>query len=161
MSDIYQVLERLAISYRKFDHPAVFTVEEANLHRGKMVGGHSKNLFLRNKKGKRHYLLVVESDLPVNLAEIKGLLGESSLSFASPERLQKYLGLTPGSVSPFGLINDTENDVVVIVDQGLLRHEVLNYHPNVNTATLAVSREDFQRFLAESGNEVRYLEFPR
>ncbi len=161
MSDIYQVLERLAISYRKFEHPAVFTVEEANLHRGKMVGGHSKNLFLRNKKGKRHYLLVVESDRPVNLAEIKGRLGESSLSFASPERLQKYLGLTPGSVSPFGLINDKENAVVVIVDRGLLRHEVLNYHPNVNTATLAVSREDFQRFLAECGNEVRYLEFPR
>ncbi len=161
MSDIYQVLERLAISYRKFEHPAVFTVEEADLHRGEMVGGHSKNLFLRNKKGNRHYLLVVESDRPVSIAEIKGRLGESSLSFASPERLQKYLGLTPGSVSPFGLINDTENEVVVIVDQGLLRHEVLNYHPNDNTATLAVSREDFQRFLAESGNEVRYMEFPR
>jgi Ala-tRNA(Pro) deacylase len=160
VGDIYQVLDGLGISYDKFEHPAVFTVEEADRHCGHLQGGRTKNLFLRNKKGKRHYLVVLDSDKQVDIAEIRKLLQESSLSFASPERLQKYLGLTPGSVSPFGIINDTENAVVVILDKALLRHGTLNYHPNINTATLAVSREDFQRFLAESGNEVRYLEIP-
>ena len=160
MNDIYAVLEELGISYRKYEHPPVFTVEEADKHRGEMRGGASKNLFLRNKKGRRHYLIVAESDRTVNLKRMQGLLGESSLSFASPERLQKYLGLEPGSVSPFGIINDVNKEVVVIVDAGLMRHETLNYHPNINTATLAVAREDFRRFLEHSGNEVRYLELP-
>ena len=161
MKDIYQVLEELGISYRKYEHPPVFTVEEADRHRGELQGGRTKNLFLRNKKGKRHYLLVVESDRKVDIKKMQGLLGESSLSFASPERLMKYLGLEPGSVSPFGIINDEAGEVIVILDAGLLRHEMLHYHPNVNTATLAVSREDFQRFLDQSGNEVRVLEFPQ
>ena len=160
MKDIYQVLEELGIAYKKVEHPPVFTVEEADRHRGEMRGGMSKNLFLRNKKGNRHYLLVLESGRAVEIKQIQGLLGESSLSFASPERLEKYLGLRPGSVSPFGIINDVDKAVTVIVDAGLLRHETLHYHPNVNTATLAVSRDDFKRFLAASGNEVRYLELP-
>ncbi|MCZ6558100.1 MAG: prolyl-tRNA synthetase associated domain-containing protein [SAR324 cluster bacterium] len=161
MKDIYQVLAELGISYKKYEHPPVFTVEDADLHRGEMQGGTTKNLFLRNKKGKRHYLLVLESNRQVEIKQIQGLLGESSLSFASPERLQKYLGLTPGAVSPFGIINDTEHAVTVVVDAGLLRHETLHYHPNNNTATLAISTEDFRRFLAASGNEVRYEELPR
>ncbi|MCZ6473885.1 MAG: prolyl-tRNA synthetase associated domain-containing protein [SAR324 cluster bacterium] len=160
MKDIYQVLAELGISYKKYEHPPVFTVEDADLHRGEMQGGTTKNLFLRNKKGKRHYLLVLESNRQVEIKQIQGLLGESSLSFASPERLQKYLGLTPGAVSPFGIINDTEHAVTVVVDAGLLRHETLHYHPNNNTATLAISTEDFRRFLAASGNEVRYEELP-
>jgi Ala-tRNA(Pro) deacylase len=160
MKDIYQVLAELGISYKKYEHPPVFTVEDADLHRGEMHGGMSKNLFLRNKKGKRHYLLVMESSRQVEIKKVQGLLGESSLSFASPERLQKYLGLTPGAVSPFGIINDTEHAVTVVVDAGLLRHETLHYHPNDNTATLAISTEDFRRFLAASGNEVRYEELP-
>ena len=159
--DIYAVLEGLGITYVKHEHPPVFTVEKADEHRGKMTGGASKNLFLRNKKGNRHYLMVVESDRPVNLKKMQGLLGESSLSFASPERLERHLGLMPGSVSPFGIVNDTGNEVVVIVDTGLMRHDTLNFHPNINTATLAISREDFRRFLEHSGNEVRYLELPR
>lgn len=160
MKDIYQVLAELGISYKKYEHPPVFTVEDADLHRGEMQGGTTKNLFLRNKKGKRHYLLVLESNRQVEIKQIQGLLEESSLSFASPERLQKYLGLTPGAVSPFGIINDTEHAVTVVVDAGLLRHETLHYHPNNNTATLAISTEDFRRFLAASGNEVRYEELP-
>lgn len=160
MKDIYQVLAELGISYKKYEHPPVFTVEDADLHRGEMQGGTTKNLFLRNKKGKRHYLLVLESNRQVEIKQIQGMLGESSLSFASPERLQKYLGLTPGAVSPFGIINDTEHAVTVVVDAGLLRHETLHYHPNNNTATLAISTEDFRRFLAASGNEVRYEELP-
>lgn len=161
MNDIYTVLEELGIAFQKHEHPPVNTVEEADKHRGSMTGGASKNLFLRNKKGSRHYLLVVESDRTVNLKGMQKLLGESSLSFASPERLERHLGVTPGSVSPFGIINDTDKAVVVIVDSGLMRHEILNFHPNINTATLSLSREDFRRFLESRGGEVRYLELPQ
>ena len=161
MNDIYSVLEGLGIAYEKHEHPPVFTVEEANQHREKMTGGASKNLFLRNKKGNRHYLMVVESDCTVNLKAMRKLLEESSLSFASPERLKRALDLTPGSVSPFGIINDRDKAVVVIVDEGLMRHETLNFHPNVNTATLSLSREDFRRFLDHCGGEVRYMEMPQ
>lgn len=161
MTDIYSVLDGLGIAYEKHEHPPVFTVEEADRHRGKMTGGASKNLFLRNKKGRQHYLIVAESDRAVNLKELRKLLEESSLSFASPERLKKYLDLTPGSVSPFGIINDVDKAVVVIVDMGLMRHETLNFHPNINTATLSLSREDFRRFLDHCGGEVRYLELPQ
>ena len=160
MKDIYQVLQELDISFEKHDHPPVFTVEEADALSGNLMGGRTKNLFLRNKKGKRHYLVVVESSKPIDIKKMRVLLGESSLSFASPERLKKYLGLEPGSVSPFGIINDAEGEVVVIVDQELMSHQVLNYHPNINTSTLAISRDDFRKFLEASGNEVRYLELP-
>lgn len=160
MSDIYGVLSELGISYEKHEHPAVFTVEEADAQYEHLTGGRSKNLFLRNKKGNRHYLLVVESNRPVDLRKLRVLLGESSLSFASPERLLKHLGLEPGSVSPFGLINDGGSEVIVVVDKELLRHELLHFHPNVNTATLTISSEDFGRFLAHRGNDVRYLVLP-
>ena len=160
MTDIYELLTLLKIDYQRHDHPPVFTVEEADLHKGAIAGGQSKNLFLRNKKGRRHYLLVAEAHRPVHLKSLQALLGESTLSFASPERLLKYLGLTPGSVSPFGLVNDAAHEVVVLLDRALLAHERLNFHPNVNTATLTVSREDFQTFLQHCGNEVRVLELP-
>ena len=158
MSDIYQLLDSLGVIYTRHDHPPVFTVEEADMHKGAIEGGQSKNLFLRNKKGRIHYLLVADAHRTVNLKSLQGLLGESSLSFASPERLMKYLGLTPGSVSPFGIVNDTEHEVIVLLDSGLMAHDRLSFHPNVNTVTLTVSRDDFCRFLAHCGNEVRTLE---
>ncbi|MBI3991864.1 MAG: prolyl-tRNA synthetase associated domain-containing protein [Candidatus Lambdaproteobacteria bacterium] len=160
MKDIYELLASLQINYRRHDHPPVFTVEEADRHKGAIAGGQSKNLFLRNKKGQRHYLLVAEAHRPVSLKSLQTLLGESTLSFASPERLMKYLGLTPGSVSPFGIVNDERREVVVLLDRALMAHTQLNFHPNVNTATLTVSREDFQRFLEHCGNEVRTLALP-
>ena len=160
MMDIYQELARLDIGFDKHEHPPVYTVEEADAQYKALKGARTKNLFLRNKKGDRHYLLVVESHRPVDLKQIRHLLEESSLSFASPERLRKFLALEPGSVSPFGIINDPEREVVVIVDQGLLRHDLQNFHPNVNTATLTISTADFQRFLASTGHEVRFMEFP-
>jgi Ala-tRNA(Pro) deacylase len=88
------------------------------------------------------------------LEQLRGHCGEKALSFASPERLQKYLGLAPGSVSPLGLINDKNREVVVILDRDLLEHQALGFHPNVNTATLVIPTEGFQRFLAHCGNEV-------
>ena len=158
MPDIYQILDELGIEYQRFEHPAVFTVEEANRHRGEIPGGRTKNLFLRNKKGRRHYLVVTEAEKTVDLKSLKERVGESALSFASPERLQRYLGLTAGSVSPFGIINDVNDDVTVLLDRDLLRYDTLGFHPNVNTATLVIQTEDFQRFLDHCGNVVRILQ---
>ena len=155
MPDIYEVLDELGIEYRRFEHPPVFTVEEANRHRGEIPGGRTKNLFLRNKKGRRHYLLVTEAEKSVDLKSLKARVGESALSFASPERLQKYLGLTPGSVSPFGIINDSNDEVTVLLDRDLLRYDALGFHPNVNTSTLVIQTDDFQRFLDYCGNVVK------
>lgn len=158
MPDIYEVLTALDIPYEKHEHPAVFTVEESMQYDRGLDAGKSKNLFLRNKKGDTHYLIVVEAERRVDLKHVGELLGAGRLSFASAERMQKYLGLTPGSVSPFGLINDTDHEVKVIVDEGLMQHEKVAFHPNVNTATLVISREDFRKFLERMGNSVTYME---
>jgi len=156
MNDIYAVLQSLDIPYEKFEHPAVYTVEEAAQHDRAFGAGTCKNLFLRNKKGDTHYLVVAESTRKIDLKQLGDLLGSSKLSFASPERLMEYLSLTPGSVSPFGLINNLDKKVQVIIDEGLLRHEKLSFHPNVNTATLAIQTDDFKKFLEWTGNPVRY-----
>jgi Ala-tRNA(Pro) deacylase len=158
MANIYEVLSELGIEFQKYEHPPVYTVEEANRHRGKLPGGQTKNLFLRNKKGERHYLLVASAGKKVDLKSLRAVFGEAALSFASSERLQKYLGVQPGSVSPFGIINDVNQEVVIAIDRDLLRHDLLGFHPNINTATLVVGREDFLRFLKHCGNEVRIVD---
>lgn len=155
---LYALLDELGIAYERYGHEAAYTVEQADAFYGHLPGGHSKNLFLRNKKGDRHYLVVAESHKPVDLKALRGVLGESTLSFASPERLWRHLRLTPGSVSPLGLMHDAAQAVTVVLDRDLLEHDVLNFHPNINTATVAIGREDFRRFLAHCGHEVRVLE---
>ena len=157
--NVYDILEKLEISYTKHDHPPVYTVEEAEQHWENITGAHCKNLFLRNKKGKNHYLVVVESRKRVDLKALTKHLGEDRLSFASPERMMRYLGLEPGAVSPFGLINDRENAVVVVIDQDLKEASHVNFHPNVNTATLGITFADFEKFLSHCGNSIRYLHF--
>ncbi len=159
MKDIYKVLDEIGVDYLKREHPAVFTCEEADQYYKDVEGGHSKNLFLRNKKGDTHYLVIIESSKKVDLKDLKEKLGESKLSFASEERLMRFLGLEKGSVSPFGLINDTEHEVVVVMDKDLLKYDKLHYHPNVNTATLEVSLDGFRRFLEWCGNELTDVEF--
>ncbi len=158
-NDIYQVLDGLGIAYTVTEHEAAFTVEQADHLYGHLPGAHTKNLFLRNKKGDRHYLVLVESHKQVDLKALRGKLGESTLSFASPERLQRYLGLTPGSVSPFGLINDGQRAVKVLVDRDLFSAETLNFHPNINTATVTLARTAFERFLAHVGHELEPVDF--
>ena len=153
--ELYRVLDGLGIAYTVTEHEAVFTVEEAHRCYGHLEGGHTKNLFLRNKKGDRHYLVVAESTRTVDLKALRGLLEESALSFASPQRLLTHLGLTPGSVSPFGLIHDEARHVIVVLDAQLMNHAVLNFHPNVNTATLSLASADFRRFLEHLGHELR------
>lgn len=153
MKTIYEVLDELEIHYEKHEHPAVFTVDEAAQYERNIHAAKTKNLFLRNKKGDAHYLVIAESTRKVDLKALAEKLGESKLSFASPDRMMKHLGLTPGSVSPFGLINDGDKSVRVIVDKNLFDHEKVGFHPNINTATLVIGTKDFRKFLDWTGNQ--------
>ena len=154
---VVEKLRELGIPFERHEHPPVATVEQAAEHWAGIDAAHCKNLFLRNQKGDRHYLLILEHSKKADLRAVANQIGDGKLSFGSPERLLKYLGLTPGSVSPFGLIHDSTHSVRVVVDRDLQGAERLSFHPNINTATLVVSRDDFARFLAACGNRVQYI----
>jgi Ala-tRNA(Pro) deacylase len=156
-AQVYAALDALGISYEPHEHPAVFTAEEAARHWAGLDGTPVKNLFLRNKKGDRHYLVILGIDKQADLRQLVKVIGDDRLSFGSPERLMARLGLTPGSVSPFGLINDADRRVQVIIDADLRQAQRLIFHPNVNTASLTLSAADFEKFLASRGNVVRYI----
>ena len=156
---VYAALDALGITYARHEHPPVFTVEEAERHWRDIDATHCKNLFLRNKKGNAHYLVVVERSTPVDIKRLTAQLGEDRLSFGSPERLAAHLGLTAGAVSPFGVINDRDHAVTVVVDEALRGAARVGLHPNVNTATITLAFADFERFLAAQGNRVRFLSF--
>jgi Ala-tRNA(Pro) deacylase len=155
---VCDVLVELGIEYAKHEHPPVFTVEEAEQHWEKIEGVHCKNIFVRNKKGNQHFLIIVECQKKIDLTSLANRLGQNRFSFASPERMKTYLGLEPGSVSPFGLINDKNKEVRVLIDQDLKKEEKINFHPNANTVTLTLSFPDFERFLDHCGNTVTYLD---
>jgi Ala-tRNA(Pro) deacylase len=150
---VYEVLEKLHIHYEKYDHPAVFTCNEADIYTSGLKGVHTKNLFLRNKKGDSHYLVVMCEDKVLDVKGFGEIIAEKNISFASPERMMKYLKLTPGSVSLFGIINDTEHTVKVYIDEDIMKEEYINSHPNVNTSTLVIKVSDMMRFLEDSGNQ--------
>lgn len=149
---VYEVLEKLHIHYEKHDHPAVFTCREADIYTSGLKGVHTKNLFLRNKKGDCHYLVVMFEDKVLDVKTFGEIIHEKNISFASPERMMKYLKLTPGSVSLFGIINDTEHAVKVYIDEDIMKEQFINSHPNVNTSTLVIKVSDIIKFLEESGN---------
>ena len=155
--DVERYLAGLAVAFTRHEHPPVATVAEAETHWAGIDALHCKNLFLRNQKGTRHFLVVLAVTRRGDLAAIGDLFGERKLGFASPERLLAHLGLTPGSVSPFGLINDPEHRVEVAIDVAVRDAARVAFHPNVNTATLVVTGGDFQRFLAAVGHEVRWI----
>lgn len=154
---VYDVLNELGIGYIRYEHPAVYTVEEANNLGIDFKGQQCKNLFLRNRRGDAHYLVILDDRKQADLKKLAGLIGSTALSFASEERLEKYLGLTRGSVTPFGLINDTGKKVEVLVDKSLKEGSHICFHPNVNTATLTIGVEDFMSFLEWCGNKVTYI----
>lgn len=154
---VLRILSSLGIRYERYEHPPVYTIEEAKRHGGDIPGTHCKNLFLRNKKGSRHYLLTLEQSKRADLKALTRKLGEDRLSFASGERLMRYLGLETGAVSPFGLINDSKNEVLALIDKDLHGAARLCFHPNVNTATVGLSFSDFERFLKSTGNPFRYI----
>jgi len=150
-------LQGLGIDYTRHDHPPVATVEEAQAHWADIDATHCKNLFLRNQKGNRHYLVVLTAAKKADLKAVADQIGDGKLSFASPERLMAHLGLTPGSVSPFGLINDRAHAVRVVLDRDLKAAARLAFHPNINTVTFTVAAADFARFLEACGNSVQHV----
>jgi Ala-tRNA(Pro) deacylase len=150
-------LDEKNIAYTVFDHEAVYTVEEAKTLTNHIPGLHCKNLFLRNRNGKQHYLLVLEEDRVVDLKELSDLIGCSNLSFASSERLYKYLKLKPGSVSPLGLVNDETRHVKVFFDKQVYESEFSAFHPNINTRTIVVNTQELFKFIDELGYQIQMI----
>lgn len=156
--EIYRILDELNVQYKIYSHQAVYTVEEAEKHiDASMEGSRCKNLFLRNQKGDKHFIVITDHSKRVDLKELSKSLKEKRISFASEKRLEKYLGLFPGAVSPFGLINDKNKEVVVVIDEDLRNEKKINFHPNINTETVTLLFKDFERFLEWTGNTRFYL----
>jgi len=150
-------LAELGIAFERHEHPPVATVEEAERHWVGIDATHCKNLFLRNQKGTRHYLVILLHSKRADLRAVADQIGDGKLSFASPDRLMAHLGLTPGSVSPFGLINDRAHAVRVVLDRDLRSTTRVSFHPNINTRTYVISAADFARFLVACGNAVQHV----
>jgi len=159
MKAVLDALQKLNVEYKLKEHEAVCTVEEADKFWTDIEGVHCKNLFLRDKKGKQHYLVVANKNTSVSIESLNQMLGNERLGFASERRLDKYLKLIRGAVSPFGIINDMDDHVILLIDQSLQKATMVSFHPNVNTATLSLSFLDFEKFLQQSGNAYRYIDF--
>ena len=153
-------LDVLGIAYSRVDHPAVFTCEEAARVVPRLPGARTKNLFLRDRKGRRHLLVVAAQDKRVDLRTLGVLLEIKGLMLASDERLSTHLGVSSGAVSILSLINDVGGEVELIVDHAVWSADAILAHPLVNTATLVLSRPGLERFLAASGHEPRVLDVP-
>jgi len=154
---LFAHLEGLGIRTRTVQHPPVFTVEEARALRGDLPGTHIKNLFLRNKKGEM-WLVVAEESRPIDLKALGERLGAGRLSFGSPERLMSYLGVVPGAVTPFALINDREGQVKVAIDKAVLEQDPVNCHPLANDMTTAIAPQDLLAFIESSGHQPMILD---
>lgn len=158
--DIYEFLNLHAIPYTRYDHEPVYTCEEAD--RLDIPGGSAKtkNLFLRDRKGRRHILVTVGAGKAVDIRALEETIGAKSLSFASAGRMEKYLGVSPGSVTLLGVVNDRECCVEVIVDRDLKDCSAMQCHPLVNTSTLVISMDDVMRFLELTGHHPLMIPVP-
>jgi len=160
MPDIYRFLDQHHIAYQRVDHAPVYTCEEAEAMVPTLSGAHTKNLFVRDGKGRRHFLIVVGWEKQVDLKALGGVLAVKKLGMASPERLQRYLGVDPGAVTVLGVLNDAGRQVEVLFDAAVWQAEALQCHPLVNTATLSISREGIACFLEQLGQPYRVLDVP-
>ena len=155
---VFDFLQQQGIEYTFYTHPEAPTIEIARQYWYNDGSKHCKNLFFRNHKGNRHYLVVFDSEQTLAIHDLEHRLKQGKLSFASEQRMERYLGLKPGSVSPFGLINDTENHTHLFLDKKLLDYPSLSFHPNDNTATVVISQQMFAKYLAAVGNSYEYIE---
>ena len=156
-ADLFAFLDRLGIAHPTITHPPVFTVEESQSLRGQIPGGHTKNLFLRDKRGAL-FLVVAGEDAVIELRALHRLLGATGrFSFGSADQLRATLGVEPGSVTPFAALNDTDRRVTVVLDAAMMAHATLNFHPLVNTMTTSIGRDDLVAFLAATGHPVRIM----
>lgn len=152
---LFAALDALAIKYTTVKHPPLFTVEQSRALRGQIPGGHTKNLFLRDKKHAL-FLVVAEEEADIDLKGLHRLLGANGrFSFGSSDLLREVWGVEPGAVTPFGALNDTAGRVTVVLDQAMLTHATLNFHPLVNTMTTSIARDDLIRFLESTGHSPR------
>ena len=153
--ELFAALDALGIRHASVRHPPLFTVEQSRALRGQIPGGHTKNLFLRDKKHAL-YLVVAEEEADIDLKGLHRLIGASGrLSFGSADLLREVWGVEPGAVTPFGAINDRQGRVTVVLDAAMLEHATLNYHPLVNTMTTSIARDDLIRFLEWTGHMPR------
>lgn len=158
--NIYEYLKNLNIEFIKHSHPPVFTCEEAKLYCDNLPWAKIKNLFLRNKKKDKYYLIIISDEKKVNIKQLEELLFENKMSFASAQDLMDMLWVNPGSVSPLALINNKENDVKVIIDKDIMNHEFVIAHPNTNDASLQIKIQYFIKFLDNCWNEYQIMELP-
>ena len=155
---VFDFLAAHDIEYTFYEHPEAPTIEIARQYWRADGSKHCKNLFFRNHKGNRHYLVVFDSEQSMAIHDLEQRLKQGKLSFASEQRMERWLGLRPGSVSPFGLVNDAENHVHLFLDANLQKESSLSFHPNDNTATVVISQEMFQKYLQAVGNTYEYIE---
>lgn len=151
--DLFAFLDTLGVAHETVEHPPLFTVEDSQTLRGEIPGGHTKNLFVKDKKS-RLFLLVVGEDARVDLKRVHEVIGANGrVSFGSAELLEEVWGVKPGSVTPFGAINDREGRVTVVLDAAMMRETRVNYHPLVNTRTTGVTPDGLVAFLRATGHE--------
>lgn len=155
--ELYQLLQKLDIPFEYHEHPPAPTIEIAMQYWKDIDSGHCKNLFFRNHKGNRHYLVIFDHRKNLDIHQLEKILKQGKLSFASEKRMLKYLGLLPGSVSPFGLINDVNHEVHLFLDNSLQNFEKISFHPNVNTASLVIRFTDFIKLVQHFGNSFDYI----
>ncbi len=155
---VVDTLKGLGITFDIYFHPPIPTIEEAIRYWKQFDSTHCKNLFFRNHKGNQHYLVIFECSHQMDIHDLEHRLHQGKLSFASEARMEKYLGLLPGSVSPFGLINDETHHVHLFIDKNLADAPFLSFHPNDNTATIVIRNEDFIKFLDSTGNTYEFIE---
>jgi Ala-tRNA(Pro) deacylase len=153
--DLFAFLDRLGVAHTTVRHPPLFTVEQSRALRGQIAGGHTKNLFLKDKRGAL-YLVVALENAVIELKSLHRQLGASGrFSFGSADLMRETLGVEPGAVTPFGALNDTGGQVTIVLDAAMMAHATLNFHPLVNTMTTAIGRDDLLRFLAATGHTAR------
>jgi Ala-tRNA(Pro) deacylase len=156
-AELFAFLDRLGIAHRTVTHAPLFTVEQSQALRGMIPGGHTKNLFLKDKKDAL-FLVVAAEDAVIDLKSLHRLLGASGrLSFGAADLLREALGVEPGAVTPFGAINDTSRRVSIVLDAAMMTHETLNYHPLDNTMTTSIGRDDLVKFLEATGHAPRIV----
>ncbi len=155
--DLFQRLDELGVKTATVEHAAVFTVDEAKAARGDLAGAHSKNLFLKDKK-KQLWLVVCLEDRPINMKELRHKIGAGNLSFGKPELLNEVLGVEPGSVTPFSLINDADIRVNVVLDKEMMADDFLNFHPLTNTKTTQISSDALLKFIKSCGHDPNIVE---
>lgn len=155
---VLEYLKKNGIEHTWYTHEEAPTIEIARTQWRNDGSKHCKNLFFRNHKGNRHYLVILDCERDLDIHDLEQRLHQGKLSFASPQRMERYLGLQPGSVSPFGLINDVDNHVHMFIDSNLQSQQSLSFHPNDNHATVVISYSEFMRYLESTGNSYEFID---